>query len=127
MDEFIRCVGERNTVTSRQANCLTIILPSGKHNYLSTHITSSQSQSQTQYQEYLYDNNISNKWDSNERNSLRSAGSTPKNMIRKPSGKQNDNTPRQSGRRSEISKPRTVACNLGKVKRVFSTVEYLIT
>jgi hypothetical protein len=56
VDEFVHLVAERNGVSPRQANCLAVVLPAhcAKDHFLSTNVTSSQSQHPQQYQEYLY-------------------------------------------------------------------------
>lgn len=82
VDEFLHFVGERTQASWQQANCLTVVLPSnGKDSYFPpTNFTSSQAQSQNQYQEYLYDN-PSNRTDPYDRTSLRSADSTPNTLA----------------------------------------------
>lgn len=116
-------IGERNEVQPRQANCLTVVLPSPKEQFLSTNYTSAQSQ----YHEYLCDPlNRSDIYDRSSINSSEHRLALPK----RKSGRMSDRSPR-SLRNSEAGsaevKRRVVKCNLKKAKKYFSAIEYLMT
>jgi hypothetical protein len=97
VDEFVHVIAERNAITAKQANCLTVVLPAShaKDHYLSTNITSS-SQHTQQYQEYTYENGSAayNRFD--DRASLLSADSNSNTLAlpKRRSVRNSDRSPR---------------------------------